>query len=319
MGENINEKQIVVFKLADEEFGVDISEVKEIIKIEKVTPVPNTPVYVNGIINLRGDIVVVVDLEKKLGLPTKEADKDSRIIIIEMENKDTLGMVVDSATEVLRIPVDKLQPAPEVIAEKIDSKHLEGVAVLSDERLIILLDLRKVIAESDLDEFKQIKEEHAGLAPDPHEIAESSNPTESKDETTADEEEAVQQAEETSEDKMKEDSTSSGEETAVNEENNESQETSAVQETQNEAAESMPETAETKPEDSASEEPAKEEQQAESNEATPQTEEQENDEKIDSNEESGAQPETQTQESVETQSGNEQPSSEPQEEKKESE
>jgi len=145
----VNERQIVIFNLGKEEFGVNINEVREIIRMEQITNIPNTSEYIEGVINLRGGIIVVIDLAMKLGLPTKKSDNNTRIIVIEV-NKNTVGMVVDSATEVLRLKGDQVEPAPAVITEKINSDYIEGVGIL-DERLLILLDLARVLQAKDIE------------------------------------------------------------------------------------------------------------------------------------------------------------------------
>jgi purine-binding chemotaxis protein CheW len=147
------ERQIVVFSLTKEEFGVNINEVKEIIRMEQITKIPNTAQYVKGVINLRGGIVVIIDLAMKLGLPTKETDKNTRILVVEIENS-TIGMIVDSATEVLRISEDQIEPAPEIITKKIDDDYISGVGIIG-ERLLILLDLTKVLKAKEVEELSQ--------------------------------------------------------------------------------------------------------------------------------------------------------------------
>ncbi|MCK5040074.1 MAG: chemotaxis protein CheW [Candidatus Aenigmarchaeota archaeon] len=137
------ERQLVVFKIENEEFGVDINDVREIIKMEDVTKVPNTEDYILGVINLRGKIIVVIDLAKKLNLPVKEKDKNTRVLITDIHD-NTVGMVVDECNEVLRITGDKVEPAPSAITKKINSDYIQGVGIL-DERLIILVDLGKVL------------------------------------------------------------------------------------------------------------------------------------------------------------------------------
>ncbi|MGM5484685.1 MAG: chemotaxis protein CheW [Nanobdellota archaeon] len=146
-------RQVVVFKLADEEFGVNIDEVKEIIRMEQITKIPNTEDYINGVINLRGKIIVVLDLAKKLGLKSKEADHNTRIIVIEKDN-NTVGMVVDSATEVLSIKGENIEEAPAVVTKKVSSDFIDGVGVL-DERLLILLDLTKLLSNKDMEQIKK--------------------------------------------------------------------------------------------------------------------------------------------------------------------
>lgn len=138
-----DEKQVVIFKLNDEEFGVAIEEVREINKVVDITKIPNTPVYIKGIINLRGQVIVVIDLSTKLGLPQKEYGKDTRIIVIEVGSTIT-GMIVDSATEVLRLKNNEMKSAPDAITKKIDADYIEGVGII-DQRLLILLNLAKVL------------------------------------------------------------------------------------------------------------------------------------------------------------------------------
>jgi len=154
----IGEQQIVVFSLGSEEFGVDIDQVREIIKLEDITKIPNTENYIDGVINLRGKIVVIIDLEKKLSLTTKERDKDTRIIVIEVDG-NSIGMVVDSCNEVLRLPEDKIESAPEIITQKINADYVEGVGVL-EERLIILLNLSKVLGDHGMKKVAEISIKH---------------------------------------------------------------------------------------------------------------------------------------------------------------
>jgi len=152
-----HDQQLVIFKIAGEEFGVDINEVKEIIRWEDVTRIPNTESYIKGVINLRGSIVVVNDLAMKLGLPSKEVDDDTRILVVEVGG-NTVGMVVDSATEVLRLEGEKVQDAPEMITSGIDQNYIDGVGVLDEKRLLTLLDLTKVMASTDYEKILQAQQ-----------------------------------------------------------------------------------------------------------------------------------------------------------------
>jgi purine-binding chemotaxis protein CheW len=136
--------------------------VREIIRNEQITPIPNAQQYIEGVINLRGGIVVVVNLAMRLGVATKDADSNTRIIIIEVANNQ-IGMVVDSATEVLRIRQDQIQPAPAIVTSKIDAQYLRGVGILG-ERLLILLDLAKVLGESEISALEKVQSQ-AGSAP----------------------------------------------------------------------------------------------------------------------------------------------------------
>ncbi len=148
------DRQLVIFKIAGEEFGVDINEVKEIIRWEEVTRIPNTESYIKGVINLRGSIVVVNDLAMKLGLPSKTVDDDTRILVVEVGG-NTVGMVVDSATEVLRLEGKKVQDAPDMITSGIDNNYIEGVGMIGKKRLLTLLDLTKVMGSDDYKRLQQ--------------------------------------------------------------------------------------------------------------------------------------------------------------------
>ena len=135
--------QIVTFFLGQEEFGVDILLVQEIIRPAPVTEVPNTPRFVEGVINLRGKVVPVIDLRKRLNIPTIEADKATRIIIIELEKRIT-GFVVDSVSKVITVPAGSVQGAPDMIMSGVESEYITGVSRI-DDRLIILLDFSKIL------------------------------------------------------------------------------------------------------------------------------------------------------------------------------
>lgn len=150
--------QLVAFQLGGENFGVDIMQVQEIIRMPEITRIPQSPDYVVGVINLRGKIIVVINLGMRFGLTSKELDDDSRIIVVEVDNH-VLGMVVDSVSEVLRLPSEDVEPAPEVIKAKINADYLKGVGKLSD-RLLILLDLEKVLTEEEITEVAEAGEMH---------------------------------------------------------------------------------------------------------------------------------------------------------------
>jgi purine-binding chemotaxis protein CheW len=135
--------QIVTFFLSQEEFGVDILLVQEIIRPAPVTEVPNTPRFVEGVINLRGKVVPVIDLRRRLNIPTPETDKATRIIIIELEKRVT-GFVVDSVSKVITVPAGSVQSAPDMIMSGVEGEYITGVSRI-DDRLIILLDFSKIL------------------------------------------------------------------------------------------------------------------------------------------------------------------------------
>ncbi len=140
-------KPYVIFRLGDEEFGVDVMSIKEIAKITTITRVPHTPDFIEGITNLRGSLATVINLRKRFGLESKEIDVDSRLIIAELEEK-LVGMLVDAATEVLRIPVSDIEAAPEMVTTEISKQYLRGMGKV-ENRLIILLDLKQVLPEEE--------------------------------------------------------------------------------------------------------------------------------------------------------------------------
>lgn len=139
------ELQLVVFQLGSESYGVDISQVREIVSRQKITRVPRTPYYIEGVMNLRGRVIPVVDLKKRLGLPQGE-DPGTKIAVAEVEGI-TVGMVVDGVSEVLRIS-DAAVDTPSQVMAGIDVDYIIGVAKIED-RLVILLDLPKVLARLD--------------------------------------------------------------------------------------------------------------------------------------------------------------------------
>ncbi|QGY41253.1 chemotaxis protein CheW [Pseudodesulfovibrio cashew] len=134
--------QLVTFSIGEEEFGVNILQVQEIIRTMEITNVPRAPEFVEGVINLRGKVIPIVDMRSRFGLESKEHDKYTRIIVIEIE-MIVVGFVVDSVSEVLRIPANSVQPPPPVVAG-MDSDYIDGVGKLED-RLLILLDLDKLL------------------------------------------------------------------------------------------------------------------------------------------------------------------------------
>lgn len=147
-------EQLVAFKLAGEEYAININEVREIIKIVPVTRIPGTSDFINGVINLRGQIISVIDLEKRLNLQVKEPDKDSRIVIVEIGDQ-LVGMIVDFVSEVMWLQVKDIKPAPPALAKKIKLSYLRGVGVISN-RLLILLDLGKLLSEKEIDAIASI-------------------------------------------------------------------------------------------------------------------------------------------------------------------
>ena len=138
--------QLVTFTLGSEEYAVDILKVQEINRMKEITRVPNSPAYVEGVINLRGKVIPVVNIRKKFGLPEKENDEQSRIMIIDIQGI-TMGLVVDSVSEVLRVPSNIVEPTPPM-ASNISTEFIKGIAKLED-RLIILLDMDRLLGRAE--------------------------------------------------------------------------------------------------------------------------------------------------------------------------
>jgi purine-binding chemotaxis protein CheW len=137
------ENQIVIFELAGEEYGVSISSVNSIIKMQPITRMPHTPAFVQGVTNLRGKVLPVVDLRQRFGLLAAETSKDSRIIVSQVEGKE-VGMIVDGVSEVLTIQEQWVEEVPP-ITTTIESSFITGVVKI-ERRLVILIELEKVLS-----------------------------------------------------------------------------------------------------------------------------------------------------------------------------
>ncbi len=135
------EYQVVSFDIGVEEFAVDILDVQEIIRMVEITRVPKAPHYVKGVINLRGKVIPIMDLRLRFGLPTAERTKETRIVVVDIA-RIILGLIVDSVSEVLRIPSSEVEPPPS--GNQAGSEFHKGVAKV-DDRLLILLDLHRLV------------------------------------------------------------------------------------------------------------------------------------------------------------------------------
>ena len=146
--EKKKEYQLVVFKIGDEEFGVDISQVREIVRLIEVTYMPRAPVFIEGVVNLRGQIVAVIDLAKRLDIPSRPRGEATRIIVIEI-GENTVGMIVDSVSEVLRISSGDIEEVPGLIETEVPEHYIRGAGKLKD-RLLVLLDLSRVLSHEEV-------------------------------------------------------------------------------------------------------------------------------------------------------------------------
>ena len=140
--------QLVTFSIGEEEFGVNILKVQEIIRTMEITKVPRAPDFVEGVINLRGKVIPIIDLRRRFGLAPRGHDKNTRIIVIEINNI-IVGFVVDAVSEVLRIPASTVEPPPPVVAG-VESDYVSGVGKLQD-RLLIMLDLVRRLSSEDME------------------------------------------------------------------------------------------------------------------------------------------------------------------------
>lgn len=136
---------LVLFRLAGEDYGIDVGCVREIITWQQPTRVPRTPPFVEGIINLRGHIIPVLDLRRRLGLPEGERERSTRIVVVEL-GTTVVGLVVDAVSEVVRLPAGTIEPPAEVLA--VDASFIEGIARHGD-RLILVLQPAKVLAPAE--------------------------------------------------------------------------------------------------------------------------------------------------------------------------
>ena len=149
--------QYVVFRLGETQFGVAIGQVLRIVRLTPITRVPRAPHFLEGVINYRGQVVPVVDLRKRLALPGEEEYGDAaRILIVELEDQP-IGMLVDAVVRILRLPDDSITPPPEMVAQ-VNGVYLTGVAY-HDERLVVLLDLSRVLTVEEVAEMSDWQRE----------------------------------------------------------------------------------------------------------------------------------------------------------------
>lgn len=144
--------QLVGFRIGEETYGVQIGSVREIVRVPEITMVPNAPEMIEGVINLRGKIIPVMDLRKRFGSAVTPSDKKNRILVVELENR-LLGLIVSSASEVLKIPPSEIEPPGAVFAEG-ESSYVTGVGKLKG-RLVILLDIARLLRQP---EYKPLEE-----------------------------------------------------------------------------------------------------------------------------------------------------------------
>lgn len=146
--------KVIVFQLQDEEYGIPVQQVQSIERMMHITRVPKVAKFVKGVMNLRGVVTPIIDLRKRFGIEEVEYTESTRIIIVGVNDME-VGLVVDAANDVIDIPEGAIEPPPEVVGT-VEVEYLNGVAKL-DRRLLILLNLEKVLVTDGLKDFKLVE------------------------------------------------------------------------------------------------------------------------------------------------------------------
>ena len=147
-------RKVIVFQLGDEEYAVSVQQVGSIERMIPITRVPQTADFVKGVINLRGVVTPVIDLRLRFGMEKTDYNDSTRIIIVFVDEME-VGLIVDAANDVIDIPESEIEPTPEVIGT-VEAKYIDGVAKL-DNRLLILLNMQKVLTEEEIQELKSVE------------------------------------------------------------------------------------------------------------------------------------------------------------------
>ena len=153
-------RQLVVFQLGGEGYCVDISKVREINRVVEITHIPQSPPFVEGVINLRGQIIPIIDLRQRFDLVDESTQNSNETRIMVVDTQGTMvGFIVDAVREVLRISTDKIEPTPDLVTSDIDRKYIEGVATV-DDRLLIILNSDLIFATEELGDLQAVKDAH---------------------------------------------------------------------------------------------------------------------------------------------------------------
>jgi len=146
-------RQLISFSVGEEEYGLELPRVKEVIRVRQTTWLPGAPSFVKGIINLRGDVIPIIDLRDKFGLESREYTAQTRVIVVEVEGR-LLGLVVDSASQVVRIPADMIEPPP-AVPGGLSKGLITGVGKMED-RLVVLLNADSILTAEEKTALKAI-------------------------------------------------------------------------------------------------------------------------------------------------------------------
>ena len=163
MENDIREIQVACFRLGEDIYAIDIMRIKEIIRPQKLAVLPKAPVFMEGVLNLRGAVIPVVDLRKRFDMPAREIDRDRRLLIVALAGR-TLGIAVDEVTEVITVPVANIKPPPQV-SQGVGAEYLVGVCLVQDD-LVMLLGPDRLLTWSEADEpgwMGEVKEVSAAV------------------------------------------------------------------------------------------------------------------------------------------------------------
>lgn len=159
VAQTLGSRQYVIFSLADEHYGVDIFQVREIIRVPQITQIPGAPSYVRGVINLRGGVIPVIDLRQRFGMETGPGVDERRIVVAEL-GEQTVGMVVDGVSEVIEIDGAQIEP-PSPFIMSTHAQAIEGIAKVRD-RLIILLSLEALLSGQEKEQLLRLADAGGG-------------------------------------------------------------------------------------------------------------------------------------------------------------
>jgi len=147
------DKQVVVFGLLNEEYGLEITDVQEIVRFQEITKIPDAPVFIKGILNLRGKVIPIIDLKRRFYQMDSTVTESTRILVVKVGDK-TIGIIADEVSEVLRVPEEAIEPTPSLLDE-FNQSGIVGVGKL-ENRLLILLNLEKTLSTEELKEIKKV-------------------------------------------------------------------------------------------------------------------------------------------------------------------
>ncbi len=153
--EGLNEDKYLLFKLHDEIYGINIADVTEIIEMQEITDIPDMPLFVKGVINLRGNVIPIMDLRLRFSMEERDHDDRTCIIIAKTENR-SFGLIVDTVTEVEDIPQDKISPPPKFKTDKIEEHYISGLGKVG-EQVLILLDVHQILQDEEIQELDKVQ------------------------------------------------------------------------------------------------------------------------------------------------------------------